>query len=219
MKTNGRKSLLYGAVLLMAFALWTVMIIFVDVQPVGVSGTSVGLAALNSWVHSLTGVHLTIYNITDWAGLVPVAVCMVFGTVGLAQAIKRKSLFKVDCDVIVLGVYYIVVIACYIVFEMMPINYRPILINGFMETSYPSSTTLLVLGVMPTLVFQANRRVKKTVLKRIVSVSAAVFSLLMVLGRFVSGVHWLTDIVGSVFLSGGLFYIYKGTVLLICKEK
>ena len=149
----------------------------------------------------------------------PVAVCMVFGTVGLAQAIKRKSLFKVDCDVIVLGVYYIVVIACYIVFEMMPINYRPILINGFMETSYPSSTTLLVLGVMPTLVFQANRRVKKTVLKRIVSVSAAVFSLLMVLGRCVSGVHWLTDIVGSVFLSVGLFYIYKGTVLLICKEK
>lgn len=54
-------------------------------------------------------------------------------------------------------IYYAVVIFAYLVFEMIPINYRPVLIDGGMEVSYPSSTTLLVLCVMPTLVEQAAR--------------------------------------------------------------
>jgi undecaprenyl-diphosphatase len=96
---------------------------------------------------------------------------------------------------------------------MIPINYRPILINGFMEASYPSSTTLLVLGVMPTLVFQANLRLKSVTLKNFIIIFAVAFSVFMVVGRLISGVHWITDIVGSCLLSAGLFYIYKGIVL------
>lgn len=42
---------------------------------------------------------------------------------------------------------------------MIPVNYRPVLIEGRLEASYPSSTTLLVVSVMPTLMFQAYRRV------------------------------------------------------------
>ena len=98
---------------------------------------------------------------------------------------------------------------------MIPINYRPILINGFMEASYPSSTTLLVLSVMPTLVFQAERRLKSCKLKKLVFVVTVIFSVFMVIGRLMSGVHWVTDIIGSVFLSAGLFYIYKAVVLWI----
>ena len=36
----------------------------------------------------------------------------------------------------------------------------------------------------------------------------------MVAGRLVSGVHWVTDIIGACFLSIGLFNIYKAVVLL-----
>ena len=138
---------------------------------------------------------------------------MFFGCVGLIQFLKRKSLFKVDFDIIVLGIYYVIVICGYLIFEMIPINYRPILINGFMEASYPSSTTLLVLSVMPTLVFQANRRLKNVLLKKTIKLFTMIFTVFMVVGRLLSGVHWLTDIVGSVLLSTGLFYIYKGIVL------
>ena len=135
------------------------------------------------------------------------------------QLLKRRSLFKVDCDIIILGIYYIVVIFGYLIFEMIPINYRPILIEGIMEASYPSSTTLLVLGVMPTLVEQMERRCEKAILKRSVKIMSVCFSAFMVLGRLISGVHWFTDIVGSVMLSSGLFFVYKAVVMLSIGKK
>lgn len=213
MKTKERKTLIIGIALIIAFVLWTLLIQIIDVKPAGVNGTEIGFAAINTRFHSLTGANMLLYTITDWLGLVPIFVCMFFGGVGLIQLIKRKSLFKVDSDIIFLGIYYVIVIGGYLIFEMIPINYRPILINGFMEASYPSSTTLLVLSVMPTLIFQSNLKLKNTTLKRIISIVAIVFSMFMVVGRLASGVHWITDIIGSVLLSAGLFNIYKGIVL------
>ena len=105
-------------------------------------------------------------------------------------------------------------ISGYLIFEMISINYRPIPIEGRMEASYPSSTTLLVLSVMPTLVFQAERRLKNAAAKRIICIFAAVFSVFTVGGRLISGVHWFTDIFGGALLSAGLFSIYKAAVLL-----
>ena len=213
MNSNGRKTFFKGSILLVTFAIWTVLIQIVDVKPTGVNGTDIGFATFNTWFHSLTGANMTLYNITDWLGLVPIFICMMFAMIGLVQLFKRKSLFKVDCDIIFLGVYYIIVIFGYLIFEMIPINYRPILINGFMEASYPSSTTLLVLSVLPTLNFQATRRLKNATVKRNISVLTISFSVFMVVGRLISGVHWITDIIGSCLLSVGLFYVYKGVVL------
>ena len=162
---------------------------------------------------------MAIYTITDWLGLVPILVCMAFGGMGLAQLIKRKSLFKVDRDLIFLGIYYVVVIWGYLIFEMIPINYRPIRIDGMLEASYPSSTTLLVLSVMPTLIFQVNRRSANPVLKEIVRGLTVLFSAFMVIGRLIAGVHWFTDIVGAVILSTGLYCLYKAMALLFCDDK
>ena len=214
MKTKVKRTLLISIFFLLAFAVWTVLIQTVDVKAVGVNSTDIGFAFINTRFHSLTGVNFMLYNITDWLGLVPLAVCIAFGILGFIQLIKRKSLFKVDADIIILGVYYVTVILCYLVFEMIPINYRPVLINGFAEASYPSSTTLLVLSVMPTLVFQIKHRMKNIKLQRIVTVITLFFCIFMVVGRLISGVHWLTDIMGSVLLSAGLFYAYKSVCLL-----
>jgi undecaprenyl-diphosphatase len=152
-----------------------------------------------------------IYTATDWLGLVPVAVCLGFGALGAMQLIRRRSLLAVDPDLLLLGVHYVAVAAAYLVFEAFPINYRPIPIDGVMEASYPSSTTLLVLGVMPTLAYQAVRRMKSSLAKGAVAFVAA-FSALMVAGRLVSGVHWATDIVGSILLAAGLFAMYRYAV-------
>lgn len=218
MKSKEKKLLFFGLGLILVFIAWTVMVMTVDYRAVGVNGTSVGFSSFNTWFHSITGVHMTLYVITDWLGLVPLFICFVFAGVGLFQLIKRRSLFKVDLDIIFLGVYYILVIFGYLIFEMIPLNYRPILINGFMEASYPSSTTLLVLSVMPTLTFQCSFRLKNMVLKRVINVITVIFSVFMVLGRLIAGVHWFTDIVGSVLLCGGLFYSYKAIALLTKKE-
>lgn len=219
MKQNGKRVLALGIGLVAAFVVWTILIKMIDVQPLGQNGTDIGFSAFNCWFHKLTGVHMNIYTITDWLGLVPVFVCMLFGGLGLVQLIKRRSLFKVDYDIIALGVYYVIVILGYLVFEMIPINYRPILIEGVLEASYPSSTTLLVLSVMPTLIFQTNRRVKNPIVKKVIVIMTIIFSACMVIGRLIAGVHWFTDIVGGILLSVGLFCIYKAVVLLGEKEE
>ena len=79
MKETRRKELLAGIVLLAAFALWTVLIRHIDIQNAGPNGTEIGFAAINVWFHRLTGVHMLIYTITDWLGLVPIIICICFG--------------------------------------------------------------------------------------------------------------------------------------------
>lgn len=212
------QNLLAGILLLVGFAVWTFLIQTVDVQPIGPNRSSVGFASLNGWFHQLTGVHWTLYTLTDWLGLVPIGVCLIFAGVGFVQLVQRKSLFKVDLDIIMLGAYYVLVIFGYLLFEMVPINYRPVLIESFLEASYPSSTTLLVLSVMPTLYFQAQRRLSPNALRQTILIFSVLFSAFMVIGRLVSGVHWLTDIVGAVLLSSGIFLIYKACVNFLCKR-
>ena len=193
---------------LAAFLLWTVGICFVDVRTIGPQGSSVGFAGINSFVHNLTGVHWGLYNITDWLGLVPIFVCMGFGILGLVQWIKRKSICKVDHDILVLGGFYIVTIAAYLLFESVVINYRPVLIGGILEVSYPSSTTMLVMCVMPTAIMQLGSRIKNKALRNIIAIAIIAFIAFMVIGRLLSGVHWFTDIVGGALLSAGFVMIY-----------
>ena len=218
MKKNEKNTLITGTIMLILFAVWTVLIQTVDVQAVGQNGTDIGFAGLNVWFHKMTGVHMWVYTVTDWLGLVPIFICMIFGVVGLVQLIKRRSLLKVDKDIILLGIYYILVIFGYLIFEMIPVNYRPILIEGRMEASYPSSTTLLVMSVMPTLAFQVHRRIRNTKVRYVLYAFTALFTAFMVVGRTVAGVHWLTDIAGSVLLSSGLYLIYQGAVQLTDKN-
>ena len=203
-----RKSFIASMCLLVAFVLWTVAVCFVDVRTIGPQGSTVGFAGINGFVHNLTGVHLSLYNITDWLGLVPIFVCMDFGILGLVQCIKRKSICKVDHDILILGGFYIITIAAYLLFESVVINYRPVLINGYLEASYPSSTTMLVMCVMPTAIMQFNSRIRNKVLRNIVAITIIAFIAFMVIGRLISGVHWFTDIIGGALLSAGLVMLY-----------
>ncbi|MBQ4346226.1 MAG: phosphatase PAP2 family protein [Oscillospiraceae bacterium] len=209
---NGIRLLAAGGIFTALFVLWTLLVLTVDVQPLGQNGTNIGFAALNTRFHRWTGVHMLLYTITDWLGLVPLCICMIFGGTGLFQLVKRKSLLRVDRDLLLLGVYYITVIFCYLLFEVVPINYRPIPIAGYMEASYPSSTTLLVLSVMPTVSFQVQGRMRKGAARMTAHVLVILFTVCMVAGRAASGVHWITDIVGAMLLSTGLYLLYCGCV-------
>ena len=209
MEKKNKKRLVLGASLVVAFVLWTVLVCFVDVRAIGPEGSSVGFAALNGFVHELTGVNWLLYTVTDWLGIVPIAMAFGFAILGLVQLIKRKSLWKVDHSILALGVFYIVVMAAYIFFEVAVINYRPTLIDGYLEASYPSSTTMLVMCVMPTAAMQLNERIKNTVLRRCAVITIVTFTAFMVIGRLVSGVHWITDIIGGALLSAGLVMLYS----------
>ena len=206
-KTN---RFLLSAGLLTAFALWTAALCCVDRQPIGPEGTVVGFATLNGFIHRLTGVCMSVYTITDWLGLVPVCIGIGFAVLGLVQWIRRRHILRVDHSLLVLGVFYLIMLGVYLLFESVVINYRPVLIEGYLEVSYPSSTTLLTLCVMPTTARQLHHRLMPGVLRRIVMVVILLFTLFMVVGRLLAGVHWLTDIIGGGLLAGGLVTLYDG---------
>ena len=209
------KNLFIAIGLLVAFLLWTVLLGFVDVRNIGPESSSVGFATVNGFVHELVGVNMTLYTITDWLGMVPIAFALGFAVLGLVQLIKRRSLWAVDKSILVLGVFYTVVMAVFLLFEFIALNYRPVLIDGRLEASYPSSTTLLVLCVMPTSAMQLRERIKNKALGRCVILVIAVFTLFTVFGRILSGVHWITDILGGTMLSSGLVMLYSYSVFVL----
>lgn len=208
MKKNNTKILSAALGALAAFALWTVLLRFVDVKPIGPDGSRVGFASINGAFHALTGVHWTLYTLTDWLGLVPIGIAFGFAVLGLVQLLRRKSLLKVDRDILLLGGFYLVVLAAYVLFETVVINYRPVLIGGKLEASYPSSTTVLALCILPTAMMQLQTRIRREAVRRAVLGILAAFTVFMVAGRLISGVHWLSDITGGVLLSAGLVLLY-----------
>ena len=208
MKNGSKKILGLSVFALAAFVLWTVLVCTFDIRKIGPMGSSVGFATLNGFFSELIGANMLLYNITDWLGLVPIAVALGFAILGLCQWIKRKSIFRVDRSIIALGIFYIAVFLAYVLFEILAINYRPVLIDGCLEVSYPSSTTLLVLCVIPTALMQLCERIKNIMLKRSVLSVGILFIGFTVLARVISGVHWISDIIGGALLGMGLVLMY-----------
>ena len=208
MKKETKKSLYLGVGSLALFVVWTVLVRSVDRQAIGPRRSVVGFATLNGTVHELFGVHMSLYTVTDWLGLVPIAIIFGFGVLGLAQLIKRRKILDVDRDILALGAFYVSVLAVFLLFEVLVINYRPILIEGALEASYPSSTTMLAMCVMPSAMMQFKKRIKNSVLRQIVLCLCAVFTVFMVIARLISGVHWITDIIGGELISTALVMIY-----------
>ncbi len=204
-----RKRVLTATFLLGAFTAWTAAVRCIDVQAIGPQGTAVGFATINRFFHQLTGVHMTLYTITDWLGLLPVCTAAGFALLGLCQWLHRKKLRQVNRSILLLGGFYGAVIAAYGFFEGFVVNYRPVLIDGVLEASYPSSTTLLVMCVMPTAGMQLKARIRNSRLRRCALAATVVFAVLITICRLISGVHWLTDIIGGLLLSGGLVMLYR----------
>ena len=200
------------AALLLAFGIWTAGVCLLDVRAIGPMGSSVGLAFLNGPFHDWTGVHFSLYTLTDWLGLVPIGICGAFGLLGLSQWVRRKQLRKVDGDLLLLGGFYGVVMVCFLLFELFPVNYRPVLIEGRLEASYPSSTTLLAMCVLPTAWMQLRRRIRHRGLLRLAAGAIWGLTALLVVGRIFSGVHWISDIIGGGLLSAGLATLYGALV-------
>ena len=212
MKEKKKRKLILSVLFIIIFLLWTAAVRFIDRKSIGPLNSVVGFSSLNKAFHSFTGVNMTLYYITDWLGLVAIAVCLIFAILGLIQLLKRKSILKVDYDILWLGAFYAVVFGVYLLFECLIINYRPILIDGRLEASYPSSTTLLIMCIIPTAVMQVHKRVKKAPLRIIISIFLTVFAGFVLFARVFSGVHWITDIIGACLFAIGadLGYLYLG---------
>ena len=210
MKGTKTKYFFCSLLFIILFIVWTLLVCLTDVQQIGPQNTKVGLATINKFFKELIGENYLLYIITDWSGIIPIAVVVSFAGLGLCQLINRKSILKVDLSLIVLGGFYVAVFLVYILFEYVIINYRPVLIEGVLESSYPSSTTMLVICVMSTAIIEFNERIKNENAKRFVKYLTILFILFVDVGRIISGVHWISDIIGGVLISFGLVLAYCG---------
>jgi undecaprenyl-diphosphatase len=188
------------------FIIWILVIKTVDVAKIGPQNTAVGLSHINKNIHELFGVNMVWYNITEVIGFVAIGVAAIFAIIGFVQLIKRKSLFKVDKEIIALGGLFVVVIGLYALFEKVIINYRPVIMEGSneVEASFPSSHTMLICTVMGGTIIIIGKYIKDAKVAKILRIVCGVMILITVCGRLVSGVHWFTDIVGGVLISVAL---------------
>lgn len=215
MKKSNRINFIVTGLFLLLFIALTVALGHVDVQPIGPNGSSVGFASLNGWVSEALGVNMLLYTITDLLGLVIILYAFCFAVLGIVQLITRKSIKRVDYSILVLGGFYLLVIVAFAFFEFYVINYRPTLIEGRLEASYPSSTTMLVMCIIPTAIMQFNRLIKTKKARIAMNTFTAALGLVSVIGRIFSGVHWITDILGGFLLSLTLVTLFYSVNKLI----
>lgn len=184
---------------------------FVDAAPIGAGGTKIGLAHINLFFFEQTGVNMIWYHITDWLGIAAVLTAFIFAVTGFVQLVKRKSLFKVDRELLALGGLYIAVIGLYVLFETVVINYRPIIMpdNTHPEASFPSSHTLIVCIIMGSAFMLMSRYIKNKSLCRVFRLICFIITGVTIVGRLVSGVHWFTDIIGGILISISLLALFS----------
>ena len=212
-----RRNFFISAILILLAIGFTVLVKVVDVKQVGVNETSIGFWAVNQFVFNLFGVNMIWYHITDWIGLVPIFMSMAYALIGFVQLVKRKSLFKVDKEIIILGIFYIIVIGLYLFFEKVIVNYRPILMDGFIEASYPSSHTLMTICLCGSSII-VNKKLFNNKITKFMNILSIAIILITIIGRLISGVHWFTDIIGGSFISIALLMTLYSTINLIKKE-
>lgn len=214
---NKKRNFLISGILLLIAITFTTLVKVVDVKQIGVNNSSIGFATLNQFIFETTGVNIIWYHITDWLGLIPVFMAIVYAFIGLIQLIKRRSIFKVDKEIILLGLYYIIVIALYVFFEKVIINYRPILMNGFLEASYPSSHTLMTICICGSSIL-INKKLFNNKITKVINYLSIIIITITVVGRLISGVHWFTDIIGGILISSGLLMTFYSLLSIINKE-
>lgn len=193
----------------LCFIIFTILVTTVDLQAAGAEGSLIGFANLNTSVYQLIGSNTFCYKLTQLFGIIAILVALVFAITGLIQLIQRKSIFKVDREIITAGIIYFLVIILYILFEKLAINYRPVVLEEGLEASYPSTHTMLILTILGTAIPLAGKYIKSSKLSLTTKLICIVIMWLTVVFRLMSGVHWFTDIIGGVLISLCLISLYK----------
>ena len=208
MQKKTKKYFFIGGMLFVLFAVFTIMVMQLDVQPIGPEQSRVGFAALNKSVFEFLGESLVWYHVTEWTGVIAVLIALGFSVLGLVQLIKIRSIKKVDKNLKMLGIFYMVVIICYFFFEIFTVNYRPVILNGGLEASYPSSHSMAILCIMSSAAMQFQIRIKKKEFRKFLVAASGVIIAVTMIGRLLSGVHWATDIFAGTLLGSSLSILY-----------
>lgn len=214
MKKEVKTGLIITVALFVIFAVFTVLVKTVDVKDIGPEWSEVGFATLNAKINLALGESALWYKVTQGMGVFAILIGLCFALLGVIQLVKGKSLKAVDADIYVLGGFYVLLGIAYVAFEKIVINYRPVLEDGELAASYPSSHTVLIVGIMLTTLLQLSNRLAGKKLRMPACIACGVLAAIAVLGRLLAGVHWFTDILGGVILAAALVMLYS----TVCRQ-
>ena len=202
-----KRNIILCIILTFISILYTILVKVIDVKSIGPNNSKVGFASINNAFKNIIGSNMTIYKITEIFGLLIFIICAFYAGVGIYQLVKRKSLKKVDKEIFLVGAFYVSLLLIYVFFEKVIINYRPILIDNELEASYPSSHTMLAICVCTSSLIIGRKYISKKYLD-IVNIATFILMLIVFIGRLVSGVHWLSDIIGGIIISTTLIMYF-----------
>lgn len=206
MENINKKHLFATLAMFFAFVVFMILSMLVDVRNIAADGSNVGFGAINSGFFSLTGYSDFWYTFSELLGSVNLGIAFGFALVGVVQLVKRKSLKKIDYEIYLLAVLYLVTIILYVLFDkLIVINNRPVVLDGEIEASFPSSHTMLAIVVLVSAYLMFSKYlVHKEKLAKTCKIVTIVLMAVSIVSRTLSGVHWLTDIVGGVLLGTAL---------------
>lgn len=219
LKTKCILSFVAAGVFLALFLVFTALVKLVDVSAVGPEASTVGLSTFNKTIADGIGYNEIWYNVSKILGHISILIAAGMVIYAVVQLIKKRGIKNLEPDVILLGAFYVSVIACYLFFEFVVVNYRPVLMDGVLEASYPSSHTMLALSICLSTIYLLRRKIRANEVYVPVSVALAILALMTVVSRTISGVHWATDIIAAVLLSGFLVFLYIAFVTLCDKQQ
>ena len=218
MKAN-KKYFVISAIFFCLFIIFTLMVKYIGVAPVGPENSKVGFATLNKAISDNLPYNDLMYNLSEVLGYVAILTVGIFGLFGIMQLFIKKGFTKVDKDLYILCGLYACALLTYIVFEKVIINYRPVILEGELEASYPSSHTMLAVTFMMAAIQQFSMRLKKEKSRQMVLIACALVGIGVIITRIISGVHWITDIIGSILVSLAWFMLYLGMIATIYPDK
>ena len=213
-----KTKIILSAAFLLLFLLLILLLITVDVDEYGIPSrisdgvvnVDIGLSSVN--IGLLAKENDVLFNVAEYLGYIALAVAFGFACLGAYQLVKRRSFAKVDSDIYVLAVFYIIVISLYFAFTQINVNCRPVFADKVLETtepSFPSSHTMLAICVFVSAIYQFKRRISNKTVRISVCTACGVLAVATTVCRYLSGAHWFTDIVGAVLISTSLLFAYS----------
>lgn len=214
-----KKNIIISICLIILSVIYTILVKYVDVAPIGPKASSVGFSTLNKFVFNFLGRSNIWYNITEVLGMISILIALFYALIGLYKLIKNKSILKIDKEIIILGIFYFVVLLVYLFFEKVIINYRPVLVKGVLEASYPSSHTMLSIYICLSAMIINNKLYKSMRISKIINTLSIIIMITTTVGRLLSGMHWISDILGGIIISICLSYIFKTVIYSLNEEE
>ena len=218
MNRENKNTYFNALILFCAYIFFTITAMRFDRLSIGPNESIVGFSTVNLFFKNLLGYNPLFYKISSILGYGIILITVMFFVYTIFDIIKNKSLSKIDRSLFFLMVYYFLLVIVYIIFDkVVVINYRPVILKTTLEPSYPSTHTFLAIAIMSAANTQFRLKIKDVDLCSKVNIIFTIYTFAVVFSRFLSGVHWFSDIIGGILLGAAFGILYKAIVLFSSK--